>query len=403
MGLSFLTSLGSIANQVGDAGNAAREDKQARVEKLKQMDVQDAYLQIAKQADQRAQESHQQDIDRGDLLPLNGGYWSISKGRIVTPPRPNPIDALREFGDQTLDPDTKKRAENAAQASFRADPDHPDKAIGAYLKIADEAHKKIQGTKTGTVDPIIIAQIGKPPDPASFPKGDQDPAYQAKAKQWGVRAETVKERMANSSAEARGKAYGEYRPGAFITPEGETVSDFYGDAISKGYTPFAPGFQAMSRNVQIGEMQSASGKLRSAINALEPEDAFTPEAVLQLKRASATDDPKVFSAMIDNALAASLNDRQQDYLVWLQQMGERVLSLRNVAGMGAGAQDLRAAIQSTLPGLTSGTKQLALKRLDAVDNQVNILGRGIPKTNINTQSAVTPPPGATIIKWGDVK
>jgi hypothetical protein len=235
------------------------------------------------------------------------------------------------------------------------------------------------------VDPIISAQIGKPPDPGKFPQGEEDPQYKLAAKKWGVQAETIKTRMASSAAEARGKAYGEYRPGAFITPEGDTVSAFYGDAIKKGYVPFAPGFQAMSRTVQIGEMQGASSKLRSAINALGPDDAFTSEAVFQLRHAAATDDPKTFALILDNAMAASLNEHQQDYLIWLQQMGERVLSLRNVAGMGQGAQDLRAAIQATLPGISSGTKEFALKRLDAVDNQVNILGSGIPKTHINTQ------------------
>jgi hypothetical protein len=99
--------------------------------------------------------------------------------------------------------------------------------------------------------------------------------------------------------------------------------------------------------------------------------------------ASNVDDHNVFTSIVNNLAASATNERQRDYLMWLQQMGERVLSLRNVGGMGQGAQDLREAIQATLPGITSGSKEFALKKLTGVDNQIRILGRGVPHTSIN--------------------
>jgi hypothetical protein len=252
----------------------------------------------------------------------------------------------------------------------------------------------------GKVDPIITAQIGKPPDPTVYPKGEDDPIYKAKAKLWGVEAETIKTRMASAAAEARGKAYGTYRPGAYITPEGELVSSFAGPAIEKGYVPAPQGFQAMSKQAQFQEMSNASGNLRHAIEALQPGDAFSPDQVAKLNLAARAPDEGVFTAIVSNLASSTTNERQQDYLIWLQQMGERILSLRNVAGMGQGAQDLRAAIQATLPNISSGTKEFALKRLDAVDNQITLLQRGIPKVSgINTAT----PSNVIVVKPEDLK
>jgi hypothetical protein len=251
----------------------------------------------------------------------------------------------------------------------------------------------------GKIDPIIAAQVGKPPDPSQFPQGESDPAYKATLKIWGAQAETIKNRMASAGAVARGQAYGAYRYGGYITPDGELVTATAKDAADKGYVPAAPGFQAMSKQAQFGEIRSASGKLRDAISSLQPGDAFTPTATVQLTLATRAQDASSLSNAITNAAANSLNDRQQDAVVWVGQMMERVLSIRSIAGMGQGAEDLRRAIQSTVPSIVSGNTQLAMKRLDAVDNQVNMLYRGIPKVSKITGSQTVippPPPGATL-------
>lgn len=231
--------------------------------------------------------------------------------------------------------------------------------------------------KQAGLDPIITAQIGKPPDATAYPKGEEDPIYKAKAKQWGVQAEIIKDRM----AQQRGIGYNASRPGAYVTPDGELVTATAGQAMASGFVPATPAFNAMSKQAQFQEMNNASGKLRASIVALEPGDAFTPDQVAKLKLASESQDGGVFASIVSNMASQTTNDRQQDYLIWLQQMGERILSLRNVAGMGQGAQDLRAAIQATLPNISSGSKAFALKRLDAVDNQINLLQKGIPKVS----------------------
>lgn len=271
------------------------------------------------------------------------------------------------------------------------------------FKQSVEAYHKATAQKSGSkVNPIISAQIGKPPDASVYPGGEDDPVYKAKMKRWGIEAETITNRM----AQQRGISYNMSRPGAYVTPEGELVTATASQAMQSGYIPATPAFNAMSKNAQFNEMQGASGKLRDAVGALEPGDAFNAQQVAQLNLAMKAPDEHVFGSVLSNLAASGLNDRQQDYVLWLQQMGERILSLRNVAGMGQGAQDLRAAIQATLPGINSGSKEFALKKLDAVDNQIKLLRGGIPKVsgmNTGGSTANTPPPGAKIIKWEDVK
>lgn len=250
-------------------------------------------------------------------------------------------------------------------------------------------------TGLGKIDPIIAAQIGPPPDPSKFPQGQSDPGFQAQMKLWGVKAETVKNRMASAGAIARGQAFGLNRVGGYITPDGQLVTATGGQAIQQGMVPAAPGFNAMSKQAQFGEMNTASSKLRTAITALQPGDAFTPAAVAQMNLAMRAEDAGTLSTITNNLMASGLNERQQDYAVWLTQMAERVLSLRNIAGMGQGAEDMRRAIQATLPNVASGNKQLALKKLDAVDQQIGQLYKGIPKVSMNQGRA-----SAGVVKWG---
>lgn len=394
---SFLTALASVGSQYAEGKEAARAEKAATAEKQQRLGIDQSYLDLARQAGRRQQEELELRKKSGDIIELKDGrLWSVSQGKIIDVPKaPAAATTIGQFISKQPKAIQGQLTE-AAQMYAENDPNRPEHALDKILSIAEDYRKK-QETLHKT-DPIIAAQVGPYPDPARYPQGEDDPQYRVATKKWGIEAETVKNRIASAAAEARGKAYGEFRPGAFIDQQGNIQSGFWGDAIRRGLIPYQPGFQSLTRTQQIVEMQGASSKLRSAIDALQPEDAFSPTAVIQLRAAAGAGDESAFREVINNALAGTLNERQMNYLLWLQQMGERVLSLRNVAGMGQGAQDLRAAIQATLPGITSGSKQFALKRLDAVDNQINILGRGIPRTNINMGGPGAAPSAAPMPK-----
>jgi hypothetical protein len=94
---AFLTSLAQLGSQVGDASNEARQEKAAIAEKAQKMDVEQSYLQIARQAEARQEAEFNQRKLTGDIMELKDGtLWSISKGKpIPRPDTPNPMDSLK--------------------------------------------------------------------------------------------------------------------------------------------------------------------------------------------------------------------------------------------------------------------------------------------------------------------
>lgn len=242
----------------------------------------------------------------------------------------------------------------------------------------------------GKISPIIQAQVGAPPNPKDFPQGENDPQFQLKSKLWGANAEAIQKRLDWN----KGAAYRQNTVGPYITPEGTVKAATGAQALAEGLTPFTAGFSTMSRQAQFSEMTSASSKLRTSITQLRPEDAFNATQTALLHLAMRAPDEGTLSTIVTNLGASGLNERQQEYVTWLTQMNERLLSLRNIAGMGQGAQDLRNAIQATLPNIASGQKSFALKKLDAVDQQIAMLYRGVPR--MDTQN----PGGGKVVKWG---
>jgi hypothetical protein len=133
---AFLTSLGSVANQVGEAGNAAREEKQQQAQKIHGMDVEDAYLQLARQSDQRAAEQQKQALEKGDLIKIGNRLWSVSKGKFVDTQQADPMDALKKFVS-TLPKDIQAGAQARAQAVLDAEPGDAKAAIAEVMRYAD--------------------------------------------------------------------------------------------------------------------------------------------------------------------------------------------------------------------------------------------------------------------------
>jgi hypothetical protein len=225
------------------------------------------------------------------------------------------------------------------------------------------------------IDPIIGDQIGNPPDPKDYAKGNKDPQYAAALKKYGEEAEAIKNRMAGASGTARAKAMNEYRPVQAMDADGNVYYTTAKNAIEQGLAGASEGVKLKPREAQINDIQVASGKAREAINALDKP--FDTEQIAKLHLAMTTPDDTVANAELTTLATQNLTEKQQDFVIWVKQLNERAMSLRNVAGMGTGAQDLRSAIRDMIPGLRSGSKEMMNKQLDAFDNQVRILKGGI--------------------------
>lgn len=253
-------------------------------------------------------------------------------------------------------------------------PDSPDFSVDDKRAL-DGAMAAGKEKQTLRVAPEIAAQVGEPPNPGDFAKGRSDPKYRDALSTWGREVEAIKTREATASGIARAKASNEYRAVQAMDADGNVYYTTAKNAIEQGLAGASQGIQLKPREVQIKDIQVASSKAREAINALD--DSFSTGQIAKLHTALTTPDDTVAQAELTALATESLTDKQQDFVVWIKQLNERAMSLRNVAGMGAGAQDLRNAIRDMLPGVRSGDKKMMNKQLDAFDNQVSILKGGI--------------------------
>jgi hypothetical protein len=225
------------------------------------------------------------------------------------------------------------------------------------------------------VDPALAAMIGDPPDPGKFKGGRGDPEYGKALKDWGQSVFDKEVEKAAASGAARGKAMNMYRPVQVMDADGGVYYTTAQKAIAEGMSGAGEGIKLKSRQAQIGDIETASGKEREAIMSVDKP--FSPEQIAKLRFAMSTDDPGMAATQMKALAAEDLTEKQQDFVIWTNQLNERAMALRGVAGIGASAQDVRGAIHAMLPGIGSGNKQMMTKQLDAFDQQVKVLKGGI--------------------------
>jgi len=248
--------------------------------------------------------------------------------------------------------------------------------------LGDTDRTKLAGlqrtAKLTGIGPEVVSQVGQPPVPADYPKGENDPGYKKADAAWGKAAEGIKNQEAGASGAARAQAYGEFRPVQIIDPNtGNETWTYAKTAIGEGAAPVAGGAKAMAQGAQLNDIRNASQKVREAISA-NGDTPFKADQVAKLTLAMTEEDPTVMRNEVANLANSGLTRQQQDLVTWLYQLQERALSLRNIAGMGQGSETTRQAILRALPSITSGNSGMALKQLDAFDNMVKNLSGGVP-------------------------
>jgi hypothetical protein len=252
--------------------------------------------------------------------------------------------------------------------------DHDQKMYDGTLDAAKEKQML-------RMDPIIAGEIGVPPDPKDFAKGRSDPGYGEALKKYMKQADKIRLDNGIALASARGTAYNATKPVQVIDydEEGRPVERWTtaGAAISQGLAGGSEGTKLTTRESQMTDIEFSSKKEREAITNLDKK--FTPAQIAKLYLILHSDDETLVKTESSALAADDLTDKQMDFVVWTGHLNERAMSLRTVAGMGQGAQDLRNAIRGILPGLRSGNNKLMMKQLDAFDNQTAILHKGIPK------------------------
>ena len=225
------------------------------------------------------------------------------------------------------------------------------------------------------VPPEIAAIVGDPPDPKEFAKGRSDPGYRAALAKWGDAVYKKELEKVEAGGIARAKAFNMFRPLDVMDADGNVYYTTAQKAIEEGFAGSGAGIKLRSRESQMKDIDTASGRARQAIVAMDKK--LTASQIARLKFAMTTDDETLARTEMKALASEASSEKEQDFMVWISQLNERAMSLRSVAGLGSSAQDMRDAIRSLLPNIGSGSTALMLKQLDAFDQQVKVLKDGI--------------------------
>ena len=154
------------------------------------------------------------------------------------------------------------------------------------------------------------------------------------------------------------------------------------------YLPAGIGEKALTRTATVEDISDANQATKLALNNLKTD--FTPALRMKLAQVFTDRNPaSAFDNFMGSSFAQTLTPDQQDYVVAVNQNIENAMAMRSVLGAGQGSQDLRSAIQRTIPGMLTGNKQQALKQIDAFNAQLMRLARAIPKVKLRGQSEVS--------------
>lgn len=157
---------------------------------------------------------------------------------------------------------------------------------------------------------------------------------------------------------------------------------------------------AIKAQHQVNDIQDGVSNMRAALK--NPEFQFTPTG--RTLMAAAQKDPTVLTAALSGAAAQQLSGPEKDYLLAVNTIVERAMSLRGLQGQGAGSDAQREAIVRLLPSLLMADPPMANKALDLFQNNIDNVNEGIPKIGKNSKtpaSGAAPQTGAPATNTGE--
>ena len=149
------------------------------------------------------------------------------------------------------------------------------------------------------------------------------------------------------------------------------------------YMPAGTAAPALTKTALIEDIR---GNVQAVRGSLQNMPEFTPTMRTQVAVALKSRDPKsAVSSLMGSEAAKTMSPEQQDYLINTSLLIENAMAMRSVLGAGQGSEDLRSAITATIPGPTTPTKGYAGKQLDAFEQVLNRLEKGIPTVPLRNQ------------------
>ena len=136
--------------------------------------------------------------------------------------------------------------------------------------------------------------------------------------------------------------------------------------------------QLRNRRSIFDEIGYTTGQMNKAIDGLG-DQAFDAEARAQIALVLANPDPdSAWSEFKNSTFAGTLSPEQINYVTGLVSLQESAMSLRSIAGMGAGSDMLRGAIAKMLPGAGTPSKEYAKRQMELFTGEVKQLQTSLP-------------------------
>lgn len=264
--------------------------------------------------------------------------------------------------------------------------------------IARQQEGKLNGVDSG-----IASQVGKPPVPSQFPKGENDPAFQAADKTWGKKVTALQTAKGTAGMQLRVQAFEDVPYNVVDTKSGNMAVMTRGElAAAQKQNPgqyllaTQDGLKVMGKQAAIKDIEFNLGNTEKSIGALDNLDTATRA---KLAIALRSPDPHSALATLTTSEAKAFSDpKQQDAMIALTSMAENVMLLRSVQGVGgAGSDMMRHALADLVPNATTPSKGYALKQLKVLRRTLDQLKTGVPTTGVQQQATATPQTG----KGGD--
>jgi hypothetical protein len=269
--------------------------------------------------------------------------------------------------------------------------------------------KPEKGLNISALKPEIVAQIGPPPKPETYPQQEKDPKYISDSAAWGKKYQTILDQEAAASGEGRGRGYGLGRFYQMLdTKNGNAPVLVSGDEVQSNpgrYIPSGEGSKALNKTALLEDIRGNVKNVTDDFDAMVKEGAgFDAGARAQLAVALA--DPQSTAGQYIQSFARNLTPSQQQYVIDLFQLRENAMAMRSVLGAGQGSEDLRRAIIQTLPGAGTPSVEFGKKQLARFQQVLDRLERGVPNVPLRTDigggpsgAAATPNAIPTFGEW----
>lgn len=154
------------------------------------------------------------------------------------------------------------------------------------------------------------------------------------------------------------------------------------------YVPAGEGAKGLNKEALLEDIRGNITQTRQSIAGLK--NGFDPASRAQLAVSLASPTGTVTS-FLQSIPRGSLTPDQVDYVTNLFQLRENAMAMRSVLGAGQGSEDLRAAIQATIPGAGTPNAAFANAQLDKFEKTIDRLSRGVPTVPLKSEGSSTPP------------